>query len=134
MKDAFATLFGRIVWVIVCITIGLWMGGMTASRSFDGLKMGFLELFGLSVASFFFGPGLLVFPLVLLFLVLFIRYEWPLRYALICTLLMTWNSHRTLRWTFYDSPMAKMERQMNEKLSKTAAEAQSKPSKLHTRE
>ncbi|MEN3939709.1 hypothetical protein WJU23_00320 [Prosthecobacter sp. SYSU 5D2] len=56
---------------------------------------------------------------VLVYAIVSIRCEWPLWLTWLCTLLMWYNIHRTVRWTEYDSPLAKQQKQLHADLDKT---------------
>lgn len=88
------------------------LGGLTATRSLWGLWAGAIGLPGLSLDSIFFGVGVFALPLLLVYAVASIRGGWPLRLTLICSLLMWWNVHKTIRWTVYDRPMAKQQQEI----------------------
>lgn len=111
-RDAFGTVFGRVALVILAALAGSMIGGVTATRSMGGLWLGIIELPSLSVASILYGVGLFVLPSLLLYAIASIRCEWPLRLTLLCALLMWWNIHQTIRWTLYDSPMAKQQKKI----------------------
>jgi len=122
-REALGTLLGRSSLIILALFAGSILGGLTATRSLEGLWEGILGLPGFSLASIFFGPGLIVFPVVFLYAVLSIRYEWPLFLTLVCSILMWWNIHRTVRWTVYDSPMAKQQQKIGDEIDQAMKKA-----------
>lgn len=67
------------------------IGGLTATRSLEGLWLGIIGIPTFSFASIFFGVGLIVFPVILLYAIVSIRCEWPLILTLVCSILMWWN-------------------------------------------
>ena len=108
-REAFGSVLGRVGLVILAVLGGSMLGGLSATRSIGGMWLGAIGLPGLSLASIVSGVGLFVLPALLLYAIASVRYEWPLRLTLLCSLLMWWNIHKTVRWTVYDSPMAKQQ-------------------------
>ena len=137
-REAFGTAFGRVGLVLLAALLGSMLGGLTATHSVGGLWVGIVGLPGLSLASIFYGVGIFVLPALLLFAIVSTRCEWPLRLTLICSLLMWWNIHRTIRWTVYDSPMAKQQQKIQAEFAKSMDEASQKSNerkqKLATKE
>lgn len=122
-REAFGTLLGRVGLIFLAALGGYMLGGLTATRSVGGLWLGIVELPDLSWASMFYGVGFFVFPVLLLYAIASIRYEWPLKLTLLCSLLMWWNIHKTIRWTAYDSPMAKQLQRFEAELNQSLNEA-----------
>jgi hypothetical protein len=123
LKAAFETVLGRVGLIILAALGGFILGGLSATRSIGGIWMGIIGLPSLSVASIFYGVGLFVFPVLLIYAIVSVRWEWPLRLTLLCTLLMWWNIHKTIRWTVYDSSMAKQQQQFQAELERGVNEA-----------
>lgn len=98
------------------------LGGVTATRSVGGLWLGLVELPDLCLGSIFFGVGFFVFPALLVYAIASVRCEWPLRLTLLCTVLMWWNIHKTIRWS-YDGPMAKRLKTLDAEFNKSMNEA-----------
>lgn len=122
-REAFGTVLGRVGLVILAALGGSMLGGLSATRSAGGLWLGLIGLPGLSLASLFYGVGLFVLPALLLYAIASVRCEWPLRVTIVCSLLMWWNIHKTIRWTVYDSPMAKQQQKFRADLEKSMNEA-----------
>lgn len=122
-KEAFKTMFGRVGLVVLAALGGSMLGGLTATRSLRGLWEGAIGMPGLSLSSIFSGIGLFVLPLLLVYTIVSVRWEWPLRLTLICTVLMWWNIHKTIRWDLYDSPMAKQEQKLKAQLEQALKES-----------
>lgn len=122
-RAAFRTLFGRIFLILLALMAGAGLGGLTATRSGEGFLVGVVGFVGIGLDSIFFGVGFLLFPIIFIYTLVSIRFEWPLWLGLICTILMWWNFHRTIRWTFYDSPMAKRHNQLNAEMKDMIREA-----------
>lgn len=114
-KEAFGTVFGHVGLILLAALVGSMFGGLTATRSIEGLWLGIKGFPGLSLASVFYGVGLFVLPSLLIYTLVSIRCEWPLGLTLICSLFMWWNIHKTIRWTLYDSPMAKRQKMFQDK-------------------
>lgn len=123
IREALGTVFGRVALVAATMLAGCMLGGLTAMRSFEGLWIGLSGFAWLGLSSLFSGPGFLVFPLLFIFTLVFVRLEWPLWLTVVCTVLMWWNIHRTVRWNLYDSPMAKLQAEMAEQSEKRWKEA-----------
>jgi hypothetical protein len=128
-REAFGTVLGRVGLVILAALGGSMLGGLTATRSIEGLWLGVIGLPGLSLASIFYGVGLFVLPALLIYAIASVRCEWPLRLTLLCALLMWWNTHKTIRWTTYDSPMAKQQQKFQADLEKGMNEAMDRANK-----
>lgn len=122
-REAFGTVLGRVGLVLLAALGGSMLGGLTATRSVEGLWLGVIGLPGFSLASIVYGVGLFVLPALLFYAIISVRYEWPLRLTLLCSLLMWWNIHKTIRWTVYDSPMAKQQQKLRADLQKGMNEA-----------
>lgn len=122
-REAFGTTLGRVCLVVLAALAGSMLGGLTATRSIWGLGLGVIGFPGFSLASIFFGVGLFVFPALLVYAIASIRREWPLPLTFVCSLLMWWNIHDTIRWTVYDSPMAKQQKQLRADMDKAMKEA-----------
>lgn len=116
-REALGTLVGRLMVLLLVVLGGAMLGGVTSTRSLSGLWTGIVDLPGLSLASLLFGPGLLVLPALLVYAIVSIRNEWPLRLSLLFLPLMWWNVHKTIRWTVYDSPSARRIQQIQTKLN-----------------
>lgn len=125
-REAFGTVFGRVGLVVLAAIGGSMLGGLTATGSVEGLWLGIIELPGLSFASIFFGVGLVVLPALLVYAIASILWEWPLQLTLLCSLLMWWNIHKTIRWTVYDSPMVKQQQKFQSDVEKATDEAMKK--------
>ena len=108
-REALATVFGRIGLVFGFALLGSMLGGLTATRSLEGLWLGIVGLPELSLASIFYGVGIFVLPALLIYSIVSVRAEWPLKLTLVCGILMWWNIHKTIRWAVYDSPMAQQQ-------------------------
>lgn len=130
-REAFGTVLGRVGLVILAALGGSMLGGLSATRSVGGLWLGVIGLPGLSLASLFYGVGLFVLPALLLYAIVSVRCAWPLRLTIVCSLLMWWNIHKTIRWTVYDSPMAKQQQKFRADLEKSMNEAIQRASKKH---
>ena len=122
-REAFGTVLGRVGLVILAALGGSMLGGLSATRSVGGLWLGVIGLPSLSLVSIFSGVGLFVLPALLLYAIVSVRCEWPLRLTFLCSLLMWWNIHKTIRWTVYDSPMAKQQQQFKADFEKAMNEA-----------
>jgi hypothetical protein len=122
-RAAFRTLFGRIFLILLTMVAGAGLGGLTATRSSEGILLGIVGFIGIGLDSIFFGVGIFVFPIILIYTLASIRFELPLWLGLICTILMWWNFHLTIRWTFYDSPMAKRQNQFKAEMKDMMREA-----------
>lgn len=116
LVTAFNTLVGRIALVILASILGCMLGTMTALRSWNGLWEGLTSAGTLSFSSIFYGIGFFALPVLLLFTLGFVLWEWRLRYVLIATLLMWVNIHRTVRWVRFDSPFAAVMQMMQDEL------------------
>jgi hypothetical protein len=121
-REALGTVLGRLFLILLAVLGGSMLGALTATRSIGGLWLGVIGLPGLSLASIFSGFGFLVLPALLLYAIVSVRCEWPLRLTLLCSLLMWWNIHKTIRWTVYDSPMAKRHQKLQADLDKLMTE------------
>lgn len=119
-RAALCTVLGRLGLILLAVVVGSMLGGLTATKSLAGLWLGLVGLPGLSLSSIFFGVGILVLPLLLIYAIASVRCEWPLRLTLLCILLMWWNVHKTVRWTVYDSPRAKQEKKLEADMQKIA--------------
>lgn len=126
IRAALATVIGRIFLVLMATLLGSMLGGMTATRSLAGLLLGLVGFPSYSLGSLFLSVGMVVLPLILLYTIISTRYEWAMRFTLICTVLMWWNIHRTIRWSLYDSPMVKQEKQVQADLNQAMKEANEK--------
>lgn len=128
-REAFGTVLGRLGLISLAVLGGSMLGGLTAYRSIAGLWEGVVGLPGLSLASIFFGVGFFVLPVLLIYAIVSIRCEWPLRLTVICTLLMWWNIHKTIRWVEFDSPSAKQRQEMKLRVDKIESKVakQTKP-------
>lgn len=114
-REALSTVIGRLSLVAAAVLVGSVLAGLTATRSIEGIVVGIIALPGMSAASLFYGVGIFVLPVVFVFAIMFARSNWPLWLPLICTLLMWWNLHGTIRWMVYDSPSAQQRQKlMNE--------------------
>lgn len=123
VKEALGTVLGRVGLVVLAALGGSILGGLTANRSLEDLWLGVIGFPGFGLASIFFGVGYFVFPVLLLYTIVSIRCQWPLKLTLICSLLMWWNIHQTIRWTLYDSPMAKQQQKSQAKWDKAMEDA-----------
>lgn len=123
LKEAFGTVLGRVGLVILAALGGSMLGGVSATRSLDGLWLGVIGLPGLSLASIVYGVGYFVLPALLIYTIVSVRCEWPLRLTLLCSILMWWNIHKTIRWAAYDSPMAKQQQKLEADLGQIMNEA-----------
>lgn len=126
LKEACGTLLGRVGLIIIAVLAGSMLGGLSATRSLAGLWAGAIGMPGLSLTSILYGAGIFVLPALLIYAIVSIRCEWPLRLTLLCTVLMWWNIHKTIRWTVYDSPMAKKQQKFADSIEKGMQEALSK--------
>ena len=106
--NALRTVIGRIVLGVVAIALGAFLGGLTATTTFAGGCEAVLEFHMLAFISIFSSVGIIALPATLLFAYVFIRFEWPLWTVLLATLLIWWNSHKTIYWEINDSPAAKI--------------------------
>lgn len=129
IREALGTVLGRVGLVVLATLGGSMLGGCSATRSLEGLWIGVIGLPALSLGSIFFGVGYLVFPVLLLYTIVSIRYQWPLKLTLIGVFLMWWNVHQTIRWTFYDSPMAKEQQKSQEEWNRALEEVARKNQK-----
>lgn len=129
LREALGTVLGRVGLVVLAALGGSMLGGCTATRSLEGLWVGVIGLPALSLGSIFFGVGYLVFPVLLLYTIVSIRCQWPLKLTLIGVFLMWWNVHQTIRWTFYDSPMAKEQQKSREEWNRALEEVDRKRQK-----
>lgn len=118
LREASKTVLGRVGLVVLAAVGGSMLGGLSATRSVGGLWLGVAGLPGFSLASVFNGVGLFVLPALLIYTIVSVRCEWPLRLTFLCVLLMWWNIHKTIRWTYYDSPMARAQQQLQADLQK----------------
>jgi hypothetical protein len=123
VREACGTVLGRVGLVVLAALGGSMAAGVTATHSLAGLWLGFIGLPGFSLASLFYGVGIFVLPLLLFYAIASIRCGWPLRLTLICFVLMWWNIHQTIRWSMYDSPMAKKTQKIQAELRKAIDEA-----------
>lgn len=114
IREALGTVIGRICLVLAAVLLGAALAGVSATREISGCLAGWLGFIGFNLASLLLGFGIFVFPLVLIFAIFFVRNEWPLATVLVCTVLMWWNQHKTMRWMLYDSPEAKQRQAINE--------------------
>ncbi len=128
-REAFETVFGRVGLVLLAVLGGSMLGGLTATRSLGGLWLGIVGMPGLSLASIFVGVGFFVLPALLLFAIASVRCEWPLRLTLLCSILMWWNVHKTIRWSVYDGPMAKQQQKLQSEMERSLSEAMEKANK-----
>ncbi len=117
-REAFGTVLGRVGLVILAALGGSMLGGWTATRSMGGLWLGVVGFPDYSLASIIYGVGLFVLPALVIYAMVSVRCEWPLRLTLLCSLLMWWNIHKTIRWTEYDSPVAKQRQKLRADLQK----------------
>ena len=78
-REAFGTVLGRVGLVVMAALGGSMLGGLTATRSIEGLWLGVIGLPVLSLASIFYGVGLFVLPALPLYAFASVRCEWPLR-------------------------------------------------------
>lgn len=124
-RNALQSVFGRVALVMLASLIGSMLGGLTAMRSLEGLGVGLMGVLGFSLASIFYASGLWIFPSIGLFAIASTRFEWPLKLTLLCSLLMWWNIHQTIRWTLYESPGAKLQKKLNDEWNR-AGEAHQK--------
>lgn len=88
--------------------------------SVEGIRVGVVELPGLSLASLFVGGGIVILPGLLLYSIVSIGRGWTIWLSLICTPVMWWNIHKTVRWTYFDSPSAKTGQMMIELIDENA--------------
>lgn len=124
IREALGTVVGRVSLIALAMVIGAVMGALTATRSFSDALSLIPELPAFSAVSILYGYGVITFPIILIFGILSIRYTWPLTLTLICTLLMWWNIHKTIRWIAYDSPAAKKSQQLQEDINRALEEAE----------
>jgi len=125
IRDAFRSMLGRLMLVLLSIFLAAVLAGITATREIGGAVVGIVTLPGMLPASLFVSVGSVVCPLVILFACLFARSEWPLRTVGIGVVLMWWNLHATLRWTLYDSPLLNEQRKFQRELQQQLNSAQS---------
>lgn len=111
-KEAIGTVIGRMGLVFLAALVGAMLGGVSATRSLGGLLMGVFFLPLWSLFSIFYGAGLFVFPALLIYTIASVRFEWPLRLTSLCSLLMWWNIHTTIRCMVFDNPTAKQHLQL----------------------
>lgn len=126
VRSALKAVFGRTGLVILATLFGSMLGGLSAMRSLEGLGVGFIGVLGFSLASIFCSSGLWVLPAIGLFAIASTRYEWPLKLTLLCSILMWWNIHQTIRWSIYDSPSAKLQKKFEEDWNRTEKASQQK--------
>jgi hypothetical protein len=118
--------------VILCflaVILGVFLGGATGSHSFIGGLSAVAAFPSLVAASLFIGYGILVIPVVLFFIIMFARSEWPLWAALSVTALLWWSMHVTIHFALHDSPVAQLEKKVRGAMieaSRQAAEARRK--------
>lgn len=122
IRDALETVLGRVTLCALALVLGSALGYGTATRSFAGLLLGITELPMLAPMSILMGGGLLVFPVVFLYVFMAIKWQWPYYLTIICTLLMWWNVHKTIRWANYDSPSAKKMQKLVDEIERSREE------------
>ncbi|TLD69718.1 hypothetical protein FEM03_15430 [Phragmitibacter flavus] len=85
--------------------LGAMIGVISSADSWAEIRDNIIEIPLIIVSSLLFGRGLIVFPVMLVLAVLFIRWEWPLWIAIVVTLLMWWNTHKTLQFVTFSDPI-----------------------------
>jgi hypothetical protein len=118
LREALGTVLGRVGLIVLVALGGSMLGGWTATSSVEGLWLGVTGFPSLSLASIFHGYGFVVLPALFLYAIISVRCELPLRLTLLCSLFMWWNIHKTIRWTTYDSPMAKQQKKFQAEIHK----------------
>lgn len=105
IRAAGSTLFGRLIVLAAAFILGAMIGVISSADSWAEIRDNIIEIPLIIVSSLLFGRGLIVFPVMLVLAVLFIRWEWPLWIAIVVTLLMWWNTHKTLQFVTFSDPI-----------------------------
>ena len=112
LLDAMRTLIGRIfVFFVVVITFS-GIGAATGSRYLGDLVGGVIGFPLVCFNSIFYSYGLLVLPLLFLFVIGFVVYEWPLRFLIVPAVLMWLIAHDSTHFITYESATAKMMKEL----------------------
>lgn len=110
--------------------MGAYLGGLTSTYSWSDAFAGISEFHHLVVVSILFiGIGLFALPATLLFIIMFTRSEWPLWTVTVATLLIWWNTHKTIYWTLHESAAAQIQKiadDANQQLAKEVEEERKK--------
>ena len=122
--DAMRTVVGRIVLGVAAIAFGAFLGGLTATNTWSGGLDGVLGFHYWIIPSIFTTVGIIALPATLLFLILFPRTEWPLWTVLIATLLIWWNTHKTIHWLLHNSAPAKLQKIVDDANEQVAKQLQ----------
>ena len=115
--------------------MGAYLGGLTSTYSWSDAFAGISEFHHLVVVSILFiGIGLFALPATLLFIIMFTRSEWPLWTVTVATLLIWWNTHKTIYWTLHESAGAKMQERIDTMNKEAAKELEDERTKKEARE
>ncbi len=127
ISDALESTFIRLILLFVIMLASLSLGTALAYKSFAGLYLGIVEIHWVLIGSLFFSLGFIVFPATLIFTVLFIRYEWPIRTLILPALAFVYVSYDSTDFSLNRSSQAKMEKQIDAALEKAARPKPDKP-------
>src|SRR5687768_1048039 len=112
--NALRSVVGRVTLGFLAVILGVYLGGATGAQSFIGGFAALASFPSLIAASLFVGYGILVIPIVLFFIILFARSEWPLWIVAIVAALFWWSMHTTVHFMLHESAAAKMEKMVND--------------------
>lgn len=98
IRSAMGTTLGRIGLVAGSIVLGSMLAALSATGSVLAMFGGAIATPLLCLSSIIAGYGAPLLPMVMIFAVCFVRWQWPLWTVLVCTVLMWWNFHTTISW------------------------------------
>lgn len=125
--SAARTVLVRLLLIALAIAVGAYLGGLSATHSWLNGLAGLLQIHTLAFNSIFFSVGIIALPATVLFAVLFVRSQWPLWTVVIVTLLMWWNTHKTLYWVLHESASAKIQQALETAFRDTMGDAAKQP-------
>ena len=114
--DAFRSLLGRFVLVLMAVAFGYGIGTAIAAKSLSFLGPGIVLFHATAFSSILVSYGALVLLFVFAFAVLYVIFEWSEWSLLFPLLICIWVGWDTTDYAINRSPIGRMERQINESL------------------
>ena len=105
---ALQSLFGRLIVVVLVITLACGFGVAFADRSISGFFVGLFMFPLIALPGLLVSVGLFVLPITLLFTCMFVIHEWPKWTLALPFVLNLWLAYDYMDYALYRSPDAKM--------------------------
>ena len=123
------SMFGRCFLVLLIVAVGYGTGTAIAEESVTALFAGTVLFHGTAFTSLLVSYGALAFVFIFVFAILYVVFEWSEWSLILPFLICVWVGWDTTDYILNRSPMARIERQINEGIRKSLEEKRDSDSK-----